>query len=78
MSSPCAQNPALRHELSFEMGQMHSDMHLHFGNDSKTLGPMDDHADAVSVPVHSENQKCRGRKAELWEMGMHSGRFTGQ
>ena len=28
-----AQNPALRHELSFEMGQVHSeDMALHFGN----------------------------------------------
>ena len=26
-----AQNPALRHELSFEMGQMHSDTALHFG-----------------------------------------------
>ena len=30
---PChAQNPALRHELSFEMGQVHSDMALHFQN----------------------------------------------
>ena len=28
----CSQNPALRHELSFEMGQVHSDMALHFGN----------------------------------------------
>ena len=26
------QNPALRHELSFEMGQMHSDTALYFGN----------------------------------------------
>ena len=26
-----AQNPALRHELSFEMGQMHSDTALHYG-----------------------------------------------
>ena len=26
-----AQNPALRHDLSFEMGQMHSDTALHFG-----------------------------------------------
>ena len=26
-----AQNPAIRHELSYEMGQMHSDTALHFG-----------------------------------------------
>ena len=27
------QNPALRQELGFEMGQIHSDMALHFGAD---------------------------------------------
>ena len=34
------QNPALRHELSFEMGQMHSDMALYFGDgDDVEVGP---------------------------------------
>ena len=32
------QNPALRHELSFEMGQMHSDMALYF-DDKVEVGP---------------------------------------
>ena len=36
-----AQNPALRHELSFEMGQVHSDMALHFGKDPKNAGQGD-------------------------------------
>ena len=34
-----AQNPALRHELSFEMGQMHSDTALHFGAAADDTGP---------------------------------------
>jgi hypothetical protein len=37
-----AQNPALRHELSFEMSQMHSDAVLYFGadeNDAAAGGP---------------------------------------
>ena len=38
---PCrAQNPALRHELSFEMGQVHSDMALHFDNDKGDAVPV--------------------------------------
>ena len=38
---PChAQNPALRHELSFEMGQVHSDIDLHFDNDDDAGGPI--------------------------------------
>ena len=38
---PCecrAQNPALRHELSFEMGQVHSDTALHFDDDHNASG----------------------------------------
>ena len=34
------QNPALRHKLSFEMGQMHSEMALYFGaGDEDEVGP---------------------------------------
>jgi len=51
-----AQNPALRHELSFEMGQVHSDMALHFDTNSP--------ANAVL----QEEQRPR-RKAEFREMG---------
>ena len=32
-----AQNPALRHELSFEMGQVHSDISLHFHNENQPV-----------------------------------------
>lgn len=32
-----SQNPALRHELSFEMGQVHSDMALNFGDNQAVL-----------------------------------------
>ena len=35
-----AQNPALRHELSFEMGQLHSEMALHFHNSDKPSKPV--------------------------------------
>ena len=35
-----AQNPAIRHELSFEMGQVHSDMALHFDNDKGDAVPV--------------------------------------
>ena len=41
MLVPCsptyAQNPALRHELSFEMGQVHSDISLHFDDNQPVL-----------------------------------------
>jgi len=36
-----AQNPALRHEISFEMGQMHSDMAMHFDNNQPVLSRED-------------------------------------
>ena len=46
-----AQNPALRHEISFEMGQMHSDTALHF------------HANKVGDggPVHT-----KAMTSDLW------------
>ena len=43
-----AQNPALRHDLSFEMGQMHSDTALHFANKTGTGGPV--HGAKVIAP----------------------------
>jgi len=45
------QNPALRHDLSFEMGQMNSDVGLHFG-------------DAPHDPVLKQEMLFR-RKAEM-------------
>ena len=47
----CEQNPALRHDLSFEMGQMNSDVGLHFG-------------DAPHDPVLKQEMLFR-RKAEM-------------
>ena len=45
---PCrAQNPAVRHELSFEMGQMHSDTALHFANKTGNDDPVHNAAGQV-------------------------------
>ena len=59
------QNPALRHELSFEMGQVHSDMALHFGKDPKNAGQ----GDPVNTkPVLSREDQKYSLKAgpEFW------------
>ena len=53
------QNPALRYELSYEMGQVQSDASLHFGPDSRRS--------QLSDPVLHEGHKCK-RKAEYREM----------
>ena len=54
VSPCCAQNPALRHELSFEMGQVHSDMALHFGDADNNPGQ----GDPVNIkPVVSQEHK---------------------
>ena len=50
-----AQNPALRHEISFEMGQMHSDMAIHF----------DDNQPVLSREDHT-NSKASSQKP-MWE-----------
>ena len=46
-----AQNPALRHELSFEMGQVHSDMALHFGNPENPRKPRQGDPTVDTKPV---------------------------
>ena len=57
------QNPALRHELSFEMGQVESDTSLHFYKGQDDQGSHG--TDLVKpVPVLHKNQKCH-RKEEL-------------
>ena len=57
---PCrAQNPALRHELSFEMGQMNSDVGLHFGD------APDDPGDEKSRHLVLEEDMLFRRKAEM-------------
>ena len=50
---PCrAQNPAVRHELSFEMGQMHSDTALHFANKNGAADPV--HETKAMAPDRSK------------------------
>ena len=58
-SSQLLQNPALRYELSYEMGQVQSDASLHFGLDSKGS----EHPN----PVLEKDQKCH-RKADYNDM----------
>ena len=74
----CAQNPALRYELSFEMSQVESDTSLHFGIDSKSSeaqnnpsvpDPKSSEApgrarNPAPVPVLKKGQACL-RKAKL-------------
>ena len=65
------QNPALRYELSFEMGQVHTHPSLQFGLDSRADAsrgfepPFEGYQ--LAQPVLQEGQKCH-RKAELCEM----------
>ena len=47
-----AQNPALRHELSFEMGQVHSDISLHFDVNQPVL---------LREPFRPEHLLSKGR-----------------
>ena len=59
--APCrAQNPALRHEISFEMGQVHSDMALHFGNNQPVLS-REDQGDRLKTSSKASSQK------PMWE-----------
>ena len=58
-SSQLLQNPALRYELSYEMGQVQSDESLHFGLDPK--------GSEHTNPVLKKDQKCN-RKAKYREM----------
>ena len=55
-----AQNPALRHEISFEMGQVHSDMALHFGNNQPVLS-REDQGDRLKTSSKASSQK------PMWE-----------
>ena len=56
-----AQNPAVRHELSFEMGQVHSDMALHFGNNEPVLS-REDQVYPLKTSSKASSQK------PMWEM----------
>ena len=49
-----AQNPAVRHELSFEMGQMHSDIALHFANKIGNGGPV--HTQAMTSDLWGDSK----------------------
>ena len=69
VSPCCAQNPALRHELSFEMGQVHSDMALHFGDADNNPGQ----GDPVNIePVVSQEHKHCPLKARPERLEMLS------
>ena len=54
------QNPALRHELSFEMGQMHSDTALYFGHINDAGGPF------PVMPRGRSNSKTLPHRPEAW------------
>ena len=55
-----AQNPALRHEISFEMGQVHSDMALHFGDNQPVLS-REDQVNPLETSSKASSQK------PMWE-----------
>ena len=57
---PRVQNPALRHELSFEMSQMHSNMALYFG-------ASDEDADGHKLVLPRSPGKS-GSKVPTWHM----------
>ena len=70
------QNPALRHELSFEMGQVESDTSLHFGKGQDDQGSHRTDPEKP-VPVLHKDQKCH-RKEELSMSSENAVVFTRQ